>query len=197
MKQWITHLAAVLLFGILTGCASSFQANGFDAVSEYPTVRQKKTIYVDLAFTGKLNGEPWKKNDAKNQAYLKQRCLDHLESSGMYSFVSGDLRSTDLRLYVAVINEKKTSTARQTLSALTLFLVPYTETDSFRMMAVLKEPATGKEKRFSLEGGVNHRQHLLLGLLAPFKKSGNEIQKCTDRMLENLCVEIHRTGLVQ
>jgi hypothetical protein len=65
------------------------------------------------------------------------------------------------------------------------------------MMAVLKETATGKEKRFSLEGGVNHRQHLLLGLLAPFKKSGNEIQKCTDRMLENLCVEIHRTGLVQ
>ncbi len=197
MGGWITILGTAILLAILSGCTSTFQGNELDSVSDYPSVQHRKTIYANLAFAGKLNGEPWAQNDAGNQAYLEQRCLDHLEACGMFSFVSSDLDATDLRLNVAVINDKETSKARQTLSVLTLFLAPYRSTDSFRMLAIVKEPATGKETRFIIQDSVNHRQHLLLVPFFPFKRSGNEIGKCTDRMLENICMGIHRAGMVE
>ncbi len=197
MKGWITILGAAILLATLPGCTSTFQGNHLDPVADYPSVQHRKTIYANLAFAGKLNGESWPQNDARNQAYLEQRCLDHLEACGMFSFVSGDLDATDLRMNVAVVNEKETNRTRQTLSALTLFLVPYRSTDSFRVLAIVKEPATGKEARFILQDHVNHRQHLFLVPFFPFKRSGNELEKCTDRMLENLCMEIHRIGLVK
>jgi len=196
-KRNFIHLIACIGLCLLTGCASSFQAGNLKPVKHYPKMAEKKTIYLDVAFSGKLNGKPWPKNDAYNQGYLKNRCMKELEECGMFSFVSGDLKSTDLRLYVAVINEKETpSPTRQTISALSLFLIPNTSKDSFRMMAVLKD-STGKEQKIQLADGVNHRQQLLLGLLAPFKGSGNELEKCTDRLVENLCLEIHRSGLLE
>jgi len=197
MKGWAIALGSALFLVTLPGCTSTFQGNQLDSVSDYPSVQHRKTIYANLAFAGKLNGEPWPQNDAGNQAYLEQRCLDHLEACGMFSFVSGDLDATDLRLNIAVVNEKETNGTRQTLSALTLFLVPYRSTDSFRMLAIVKEPATGKEARFILQDHVNHRQHLFLVPFFPFKRSGNEIGKCTDQMLENICMEIHRAGMVE
>jgi len=197
MKGWTIILGAAMLLATFSGCTSTFQGNQLDSVSGYPSVQHRKTIYANLVFAGKLNGEPWTRNDAQNQAYLEQRCLDLLEACGMFSFVSGDLKHTDLHLNIAVINEKETSGARQTLSALTLFLVPYRSTDTFRMLAVVKDPATGKEVRFTIQDSVNHRQHLFLVPFFPFKGSGNEIGKCTDRILENLCLEIQRAGMVE
>lgn len=196
MKKWMANLSIALLAGIFSGCAS-FQGNQLKRVSDYPAVRHKKTIHATLVFKGKLNGKPWTQNDARNQAYLEQRCLDHLESCGMFSFVSGDLNTTDLQLQVAIINEKKTRAFRQTLSTLTLFLIPYNSTDTFRMMATLKEPATGKEKKIWLTHSVNHRQQLFLLPFVPFKSSDSEIEKCIDRLLENLCLKIHRTHMVR
>jgi len=197
MKGWKTILGTALFLATLPGCTSTFQGNQLDPVAGYPSVQHRKTIYANLVFAGKLNGEPWPKNDARNQAYLEQRCLDLLRACDMFSFVSGDLKHTDLLLNIAVINEKETSGSRQTLSALTLFLVPYRSTDTFRMLAVVKDPGTGKETRFTLQDSVNHRQHLFLVPFFPFKGSGDEIEKCTDRMLETLCLEIHRAGLVE
>lgn len=196
MKKWTANLLLVLLLGILSGCAS-FQGNQLKRISDYPSVRQKKTIRATMVFKGKLNGKSWTQNDARNQAYLEQRCLNRLESCGMFSSVSGDLKTTDLQLHVGLVNEKETSTTRQTLSALTLFLVPYTSSDTFQMLAILKEPATGKEKKIWLTQSVNHRQQLFLFPFAPFKSSDSEIEKCIDRLLENLCMEIHRTRMVR
>ncbi|VGO15832.1 hypothetical protein PDESU_04419 [Pontiella desulfatans] len=197
MKQWMIKLSAIFALALVSGCATSFQANRLEPVSGYPSVRNKKTVYINLAFSGKVNGEPWTKLDQENQAYLRDRCIDHLEDSGMFSLVSDDLKTTDLQLYVAIIDDKTTSTAKQTLSALTLFLIPYTETDQFRMMAVVKDTFTGKETKISLKDGVNHRQALLLAPLAPFKPSKDALEECTDRMLQNLCLEIHRSGFVK
>ncbi|MEN8255118.1 MAG: hypothetical protein ABFR33_06570 [Verrucomicrobiota bacterium] len=196
MKKQTTNLLLVLLAGILSGCAS-FQGNQLDRVSDYPSVRRKKSIHATLVFKGKLNGEPWPQNDARNQAYLKQRYLEHLESCGMFSVVPGDPDTTDFKLHIALVNEKETGAIRQTLSTLTLFLIPYTSTDTFRMLAVLEEPATGKKKKIWLTQTVNHRQQLFLLPFAPFKSSDSEIKKAVDRLLENLFMEIHRVDIAR
>ncbi|MDF7798393.1 hypothetical protein P4C99_02910 [Pontiellaceae bacterium B1224] len=197
MKKLILKISAVAALALLSGCATSFQEGTLNSISEYPVVQHKQSIYVDLAFSGKLNGEPWTKTDKQNQDYLKNRCMQTLEESGMFSFVTDELKSADLHFYVAVINDKESNSSKLTMSALTLFIVPYTTTDTFRTLAVIKEPSSGKQLKFSLSDGVDHRQSLLLAPLAPFKTSGSALEECTDRILENLCMEIYRAGYVK
>ncbi len=192
-KLHIIALAVGLAF--LTGCAASFKAGELDPVPDYPTVLNKKTVFVDLAFSGKLNGEPWTNNDQQNQAYLEEQLIRKLESSGMFSLVSDGLKTTDIQIYAAVINEKEKSSSNMTLSALTLFLYPNTETDTFRLLAKVTNTRTGKKTTIQLEDGVIRRQQLLLGLLAPFKSHIDELEKCTERLMDNLILEIHKAGL--
>jgi hypothetical protein len=187
----------MVLVVALSGCASSFNTGALAPVSEYPPVAVKKTVYVDLAFSGKLNHKDWPENDERNQTFLKQRCMEHLTDSGMFSFTSDDLNSTDLRLYVAIINNKQTDLKKQTLCALTLFIVPYTSTDTFRLMALLKDARTGEETTIKLKDGVKHRQSIFLAPLAPFKASDDALAECTDRLLQNLCLEINRSGFIE
>ncbi len=193
---WVLRAGVLLLAAMASGCAS-FQGGNLDAVEAYPQVARKQTIHARLAFSGKLNGEPWTRNDARNEAYLERRCMEILETSGMFSLVTDDLATTDLHLYVALIDEKRSSAAWQTLSSLTLCLLPYRATDTFRLAAVLKDTTTGEERQIALQESVNHRQHLFLLPFAPFRTAGGELEECSDRLFENLCLEIHRTGLLE
>lgn len=196
-KNGLPFMMLSVVCSLLSGCASTFQSGGPDAVSEFPTVGTPKTIFVDLAFSGKLNGEPWKQNDAHNREFLEDALIHSLEESRMFSLVSDGLKTTDLQLHVAVINEKKSSTGNLVFSTCTLFLYPNTETDTFRLMASLKESSTGRTEKIQLSTEVKHRQHLLLGLLAPFKSRGAGLEQCTDRLMDNLVLEIHKTGMVK
>ena len=198
MKLSTIHILTLALgLFLLTGCASSFKAGELEHVLNYPTVLNKRTAFVDLAFSGKLNGEPWTQNNRQNQAYLEEQLIRKLEDSGMFSLVSDGLKTTDLQIYVAIINEKEKSSSNMTLSALTLFLYPNTETDTFRLLAKVTNTRTGKKVTIQLEDGVKQRQQLLLGLLAPFKSHSAELEKCTERLMENLLLEIHKAGLVK
>ena len=198
MKSGLTtHTICLLGLVLLSGCASSFQSGDLRNVDDYPDVLTRKSIYVDLVFSGKLNGESWPEHDLENQEYIKGRLIEELDESGMFSTVSDGLKSTELQLHVAVINEKEKSSSNMTLSALTLFLYPNTEKDTFRLMASVKDPDTGKKETISLAGGVKRRQQLFLGLMAPFKPHSKELEKSIDRLVENLVLEIRRTGMVK
>ncbi|MDZ8118928.1 hypothetical protein [Pontiella agarivorans] len=189
--------ASILCAGLLCGCASSYHEGELSDISSFPTVRAKKSVYVDLAFSGRVNGEPWPQTDANNQAFLADTLIRSLEESGMFSRISTRDRNTDLQLLVAVINDKTMSSSDATLAALTLFLYPNTETDTFRLLASVKDSATGESHRIQLQDGVIRRQQLLLGLLAPFKPHGAELEKSTDRLMNNLVLDIHKAGLVK
>ena len=154
------------------------------------------TLYVDLAYSGLFNGDPWPETNEQNQAFLKNRCMQTLKDSGMFTIVS-DKGAADLMLSVAVINDKVVDSSKQLRSILTLYLIPYKTTDSFRSLAVLKQTSTGKEVKFSFKDGVTHRQALLLAPLAPFKATGRALEQCTDRIFENLCLKIHGTGFIK
>ena len=84
-----------------------------------------------------------------------------------------------------------------TISALTLFLYPNTETDTFRLMASVKDTYTGRRETIQLTDGVKRRQQLLLGLMAPFKTHSGELDKSIDRLVENLVLEIRQAGMVK
>ena len=96
--QWATTLTALILGVTLSGCATSFQQNSLAAVDSFPEVSSEKSIAVDLAFSGKLNGKPWIAENTHNTAYLKNRCIEQLNDSGMFGVVSPNLGATDLTL---------------------------------------------------------------------------------------------------
>ncbi|MDF7824428.1 hypothetical protein P4B35_10425 [Pontiellaceae bacterium B12227] len=196
MKKELIQISAAMALLMLTGCATSFQANQLDPVSAFPSVKYKKTIFVDLAYSGRFNGESWPETDEQNQAYLKGRCSQILNDSDLFTVVS-DKKGADLTLSVAVINDREVDSSKQLRSALTLYLIPYTTSDSFRSLAMLRQTSTGKDYKFSFKDGVIHKQALWLAPLAPFKSTGRGIEQCTDRIFENLCLEIHDTGLLK
>lgn len=194
--QWATTLTALILGVTLSGCATSFQQNSLAAVDSFPEVSSEKSIAVDLAFSGKLNGKPWIAENTHNTAYLKNRCIEQLNDSGMFGVVSPNLGATDLTLHVAIINEKNTDSSSELLTALTLFIVPYKSTDTFRLLALVKEPKTGRQKRIELEERVSHYQQILMAPFALFKSQDNELEKCRTRLLDTLCLEIQKSGFL-
>jgi len=196
MKNWIRGIVAVFSILALTGCATSFSSGNLETVERFPEVKSRKSAYIDLAFSGKLNGEPWKQNDAENTEYLKRKCVSRFEESGLFGVVSTEDKSMDLNLYVAIINEKTHHSTAQTFAALTLFIYPYRASDSFRMLALVKEPATGKFKRIQMETTVSHWQSLFLLPLSPFNRPGNRLTAATDRLFDHLILEIHQSGLL-
>ena len=128
-------ISAVLLAACLSGCATSMQGNNLSAIKSFPEVYPRKSVSLDLAFTGKLNGKPWTVNDAHNTEYLKNLCIIHLQESDMFRVVISRRVPLDLEIKVAIINEKTTNSNRQILTALTLFIVPYKSTDTFQLLA--------------------------------------------------------------
>ncbi|MBT8042954.1 MAG: hypothetical protein KJN98_07270, partial [Pontiella sp.] len=120
-----------------------------------------------------------------------------LASCGMFSHVSEGSESRDLELLVAIINDKKQSATAHFFSALTLFIIPYRSTDHFQLLAVVREPATGKRARIPLEHSVSHWQQVFLLPFSLSRPSASELERCTDILLQNLCLEIHRSGMVK
>lgn len=195
-KRVVNGMLGLLAASLLTGCASSFQGGKLDRVKGFPPVASRKSVKVDLIFTGKLNGKPWTAMDKHNTVYLKQQCVQHMKDSKMFGLVSPGLKNPDLLLSVALINEKEESSGRQLLTALTLYIFPYKSTDTFRMLAIVRDPRTGASQRIMLEEEVSHWQQLLLIPLSPFKRPTGAIDNCTERLFDNLCLEIQKSGLL-
>ena len=196
MKRWIQGVLPLIMGVALTGCATSFISGDLPAVKRFPDRHPVKSIYVDVAFSGKLNGKPWTSNDAYNTKYLQQQCEKRLKESGMFGFVSSELKSTDLVLHVAIINEKRQNPTAQTLSGFTLFIVPYKSSDDFRLLAAVKNPRTGEEKTINLNTTVSHWQSLFLIPFSPFNRPSTKLETATDRLIDNLVMELHRSGMV-
>ena len=196
MKNEFMQLLAGAALLLLTGCATSFQTNNLENVSAYPTVEKRQTLYIDLAYSGRFNGVSWPETHEQNREFLKHRCIQTMKESGMFILVSGK-ETADLILSIAVINDKKVDSTKQLRSMLTLYLIPYTTTDTFRALAVLKQKSTGQEVTFSFKDGVTHRQALWLAPLAPFKPTGRALEQCADRIFENLCLDLHGTGFIK
>lgn len=192
----LSLLAALCLITQLTGCATSFKGDELSGVKSFPPITLKKSVKVELLFSGKLNGKPWKNNDAQNTAYLKDQCIDQLNASGMFGAVSSNAKTSDLNIQVAIINEKTSDDKKEFVSFCTLFLYPYKTSDSFRLLAIVKDTRTGESKRILLESSVNYYQQLLLTPLALFKSHDRGLDACRERLFDHLCLEIQKAGFL-
>ena len=195
--HWTSMLASLLVGIVLSGCATSMQGNNLSAIETFPEVHPRKSVSLDLAFAGRLNGKPWSANDAHNTEYLKNLSIQHLQESDMFRVVTTRRVPLDLELKVAIINEKTTSPNRQILTALRLFIVPYKSTDTFQLLAVVKNPKTGEQKKIKLEESVSHWQQLFLVPFSLFNRPDDELEKCRVRLLDNLCMEIYNSGMIK
>ena len=197
MYKRLTLPALLLSALFLMGCATSFQQNNLASVDAFPKVNTSKSIAVDLAFSGKLNGKPWTDNDVHNTAFLKQTCIKHMNDSGMFGTVSGGRKSSDLNLQVAIINEKIANPNEQFWTGLTLFIIPYKSIDTFRLGAVVTNNKTGQQKKFRFEESVSYYQQLFLAPLSLFKSHDKGLEQCRERLFDNLCMEIQKSGMLK
>jgi hypothetical protein len=185
------------LAALLSGCATSFHSGELKSVDEFPKTIFRRSLNVEMIFSGTLNGEPWTENDAHNQQYLKALCMETMKTSGLFGRVSTGSRDADLMVSVAIINDKKASSTRQALTGLTLFIMPYSSTDEFKMLAIVRNTKTGAAHKILLEDRVTHWQQLLLIPFSPFSPPGRSTAKMRERLFENLCLEIYNSGALK
>lgn len=191
---WLITLPAIAF--LLTGCTTSFPGKNLEPVAGFPEVTAPKSIYVDLAFTGELNGEPWTLADEHNTTFLKERCISHLQASNMFGEIVTSQKNADLILYAALVNSREANPTRKLWSNLTLTIFPFKSTDTFHLQAVIKNVASGERKTIKLKEDITYWQELLFTPLALFKSSNNAMDDCRTRLFDNLCLEIHKSGLI-
>ena len=186
----------ISLIGLLSGCAS-FQGGELQKGKTFPQTHVKKSVDVDASFTMYLNGEPFTfMHDAAEKDFA-EKCAKRLNKSKMFGDVSTTHPDPDIKVSVAFADLAENNLGEAFLTGLTLYLYPSSHTDNFHLSARITDMRTGRQKDIMLTDKVTMWQQLFLLPLLPFKTQPYEANKCMNNMIDNLCLEIYRTGLLE
>lgn len=83
------------------------------------------------------------------------------------------------------------------LTGLTLYIIPSSATDTYKLSAVLTDVQNSHSENIELEDSITQWQEILLLPLLPFKSTIAEAGKCQNKLFDNLALEIERTGMLQ
>ena len=178
----------------LTGCAT-FPGEVLPIVEEFPVTTEKPSINLSVTFRQYMNGQPLNIAVKTVEKDLMERALKRFNKSGMYSTVSSDDPNADISVKFDVVDEGSGSMGMAFLTGLTLYIVPSSATDLFKVSAKIRNNKTGGEGVIEIEDFVTMWQQIFLLPVLPFKLLPVVVGDVQDNMIDTLAIKIHKLAL--
>jgi hypothetical protein len=181
---------------IISGCAS-FQGNNLNPVKTFPQTQAKRSVDVDATFEMRVNKVPSSFMKDAAEKDFGRRIVKRLNRSKMFGEVSTAHPNPDLKVSVSFADLAENDLNEAFITGLTLYIVPSSHTDNFHLSARITDMRTGRQQDFRLYDSVTMTQQLFLLPLLPFKTQPYEANKCMNKMIDNLILEIHQAGFAE
>ena len=183
-------LLLVLAFASIAGCAT-FPGNVLPEVTSFPVATNKPSVNVTLSFRQYVNGQPVNIAVKTGELNLQKKVIERFEKSGLYSSVSVVNQNSDFTVTTSVLDEGSGSMGMAVVTGLTLYLVPSSATDTFKVTAVVKNNKTGVEKTIELEDFTTMCQQLFLLPLLPFKMMPAVVSDVQNNIMDTLAIRVY------
>jgi hypothetical protein len=189
-------VVVVLCAGALAGCGASFQGHKIPVALQPQRppgeVRQPSVaLVVNVAAEkfGALANDP-----TPQELSMRYELLRTFEKSGCFSRVSsGGTEELNVDIRVTVV--RKSSTALQVLSIVSLSLIPSYYTDEYRVMATVT-PLNGTSHTYTLTDTVTTVWGLLILPVSPFADIVFVADKVQRNLWTTLIVRMQQDGLL-
>ena len=177
----------------LTGCAS-FPGNVLPKVTTFPKSTDKPSAYVSLSFRQYLNGQPLNLAVKSGESRLQAKLVERFGRSGLYSLVAATNQNPDITITVLVKDEGSGSIGMAFLTGLTLYIVPSSATDLYKVSAIVKNNRTGIESTVELEDFVTQWQEIILLPLLPFTMAPVVANGVQNNIMDTLAIRVHEAA---
>jgi len=183
-------LLLVLAFASIAGCAT-FPGNVLPEVTSFPVATNKPSVNVTLSFRQYNNGQPVNIAVKTGELNLQKKVIERFEKSGLYSSVSVVNQNSDFTVTTSVIDEGSASMGMAVVTGLTLYLVPSSATDTFKVTAIVKNNKTGVEKTIEIEDFTTMWQQIFLLPLLPFKLLPAVVNDVQNNIMDTLAIRVY------
>lgn len=196
MNKMNTLFLSLILCTSITGCAS-FKGEMLSPVQQFPKPQGEKTsIAVNLKFQQMLNDKPISVMTESGRKALEKKCVKRFLRSGLFSAVGTDLQDANLIADISVIDDGQANMGMAFLTGLTLYIVPSSATDTYKLTANITDQKTGKIETIQLEDSVTQWQEILLLPLMPFKFTPVVAGGVQNTLFDNLALKIAESGIL-
>ena len=128
---------------------------------------------------------------------LEKKCVKRFSKSRLFSSVSLGSGQGDLIAEINIIDDGSCNMGMAFLTGLTLYIVPSSATDTYKLTAEITKQNTGEMKISKLEDSVTQWQEILLLPLMPFKFTPVVTGSVQNTLFDNLALQIAESGILQ
>ena len=193
-KMKIIRIIAAVVLVALTGCAS-FSGNVLPKVAGFPATADKPSVRVSLVFRQYMNDQPINLAVKSVEARLQAKLISRLTGSGLYSSVSVTNQNPDVTITVQMDDKGSGSLGMAFLTGLTLYIVPSSATDLYKVSAKVQNHRTGVENTVEMEDFVTQWQQILLLPLLPFTMSPVVANGVQNNLMDTLAIRVHEVAV--
>lgn len=190
MKNLFLHL--VLTAG-LVGCAA-FPGKQLKKVGQFPEVTQKQSIGINLAYKQTLNGQTSTAMALVAEARMQKKVLERFTKSGLFSSVSPPTGKTDIELQIELIDVGEANLGLAFVTGLTMYIVPSSAKDTFKLSAKTKLSKGRSGKSFELQDSVTLHQQIALLPIMPFKLLPVVGNGVVNNIFDTLALQVYQSA---
>jgi hypothetical protein len=163
-------------------------------VTGFPTTTDKPSVRLSLTFRQYMNEQPLNFAVKSAEARLQAKLIARLTGSGLYSTVSVTNQDPDITITVQMDDKGSGSMGMAFLTGLTLYIVPSSATDLYKVSAKVRNHRTGVEGVVELEDFVTQWQQILLLPLLPFTMAPVVANGVQNNLMDTLAIRVHEVA---
>ena len=190
MRTIFLHLFLVLS---LVGCAA-FPGKQISKAGPFPAVSKKSSIGISLAFKQVLNGQKSTVMAQVAEARMQKIVLERFSKSGLYSSVTPSTGNADIELEIELTDEGEANLTMAFITGLTLYVVPSSAKDTFKLSAKAKFIKGHSGKSFELKDSVTMHQQIVLVPIMPFRLLPVVTNGVINNLFDTLALQVYQSS---